>query len=140
MPILRRPALLLLASFLLIAGCATAGADGERVRRDTNVITNAELADAGTSNLYDAINRLRPRWLAARAARTLDMQEGGIFVFQNATTPLGGIEVLRQMDINSAYSLRFMDGSEAQATLPGLRNRHVEGAIIVYVSQQDAER
>jgi hypothetical protein len=62
------------------------------------------------------------------------MQEGGIFVFQNATTPLGGIEVLRQMDINSAYSLRFMDASEAQATLPGLRNRQVEGAIIVYVT------
>ena len=125
----------LVATFLVLAGCSAAeGGDG--MRRDSTVITSEELANSGTSNLHDAVNRLRPRWMTARAARTLDMQEGGVFVYQN-TTRLGNTDVLRQMNIASAFALRYLDAATAQAILPGLRNQSVEGAIVIFPTEED---
>jgi hypothetical protein len=130
---------LLAASFLLI-GCASAAEEGgERSRRDSNLITAAEIASANASNLYDVVDRLRPRWLQNRAARTFDMQAGEIVVYQDQTY-LGPPDVLRQMNLDAAYAMRYLDAATAAGTLPGIGGRRIEAAIVIYTSEAAMRR
>ena len=135
--------LLLSCSFALLAGCAPATAEGgagasagassgsSAVRR-SNLLLREELEASGTSNLYDAINRLRPQWL--RAGTNTQTTHGGgglqVMVYQG-TTQLGGVEVLRQMAPSYVASVRYLDGNQASNTLPGLGSRVVAGAIVL---------
>jgi hypothetical protein len=132
--------IVLAASFLLI-GCASGGSegDGERTRRDTNLITAEEIASANVSNLYDVVHRLRPRWLTVRAARSFDMQEGEIVVYQDQTY-LGHPDVLRQMNTDAAYAIRYLDGPTASSTLPGIGSRRIEAAIVLITSPAGMSR
>jgi hypothetical protein len=117
------------------AGTAAGGSAGtaapstQRARRD--LITQEELMGSGTTNLYDAIQRLRPQWLNG-GNRTEAMTGGGseVVVYQGATN-LGGVEALRQITPGYVASLRWLDGSQASNTLPGLGSRRVAGAIVI---------
>jgi ABC-type phosphate transport system substrate-binding protein len=108
------------------AGASTSG--GSRVR--ANVLTRAEIEGSGTTNLFDAIQRLRPQWL--RNASQTNYGGGGtdIVVYQN-TTLLGGPEALRQIAPGYAENVRFLDATTAMNTLPGLGQRRVAGAIVI---------
>lgn len=101
-----------------------------RPRRRADVITADELAESGAADLYQAVQRLRPQWLRGSGARSLGGGAGGVVVYQN-NAELGGIEALRGVGIGFAAELRFLDGSEASNTLPGLGSRMVAGAIVV---------
>jgi hypothetical protein len=101
-----------------------------RPRRRPDVITADELAESGATDLYQAVQRLRPQWLRASGARSLSGGAAGTVVYQN-NTELGGLDALRQLGIGFASELRYLDGSEASNTLPGLGSRLVSGAIIV---------
>jgi hypothetical protein len=121
---------------LLVGLLATLGAcasSGETVRRDGNRITNEELVDVQVSTLYEAVERLRPRWLTVRAPRSFGMT-AEILVYQEQTL-LGNIDVLRQLSKDAAYSLRYMDGPTASASLPGTSGRHIEGAIVIQTAR-----
>jgi hypothetical protein len=119
----------------LTAACATAPADGERIRRDANLITQEELATLQTGTLHDAVQRLRPRWLEARGARTVDAREGDIVVYLDNTF-IGGPEALRQFNIDAAFAIRYMDPPTAQGRLPGLGGRSIEGAIQIVTAER----
>jgi hypothetical protein len=138
MHVIRFALLLLLLAAITLAGCAS-GAGYERSRSDPNFITPEEIAASNASNLYELVNRLRPRWMQVRAARTFDMQEGEIVVYQGQTY-LGHLDALRQMNIDAAYALRYLDGATASASLPGLVGRRVEAAIIIYTTAEGVHR
>jgi hypothetical protein len=102
-----------------------------RPRRRREVITADELAESGATNLFDAVQRLRPDWLRAGGARSFNNGSyTDIVVYQN-NAQMGGLDALRQMGVEMAQSLRYMDGPSASNTLPGLGSRIVSGAIIV---------
>lgn len=103
------------------------------VPRRRDVITNEEMVEAGVTNLYEAVQRLRPEWL--RGANVSNITAGGqdLVVYQNQT-PLGSVEELRELTPEYAESLRFLDGPTASNTLPGLGSRRVAGAIVVVTS------
>lgn len=103
--------------------------------RSQTVITQEELATANTTTLYDAIQRLRPRWLTARSSQTFGMGAGGtaILVYQNQTR-LGGVDILRQLDPDVAMWLEYLDGPTASASLPGIGSQDVEGAIVIHTT------
>ncbi len=61
---LKHPSRLLI--IFAVAACASGGRSDGRVRRDPNVITTAELSQVPDRTAYEAIERLRPRWLTAR--------------------------------------------------------------------------
>lgn len=137
--------LLLSASFALLTACSAATAEGgasagasanaegrtSSVRR-ANVLTREEIQNSGATNLYDAVNRLRPAWLRANASGQSSYSGGGlqVMVYQGSTQ-LGTAEHLRQLAPGYAASLRFLDGNTASNTLPGLGSRMVAGAIII---------
>lgn len=121
------------AAFVAAAavGCAPATSVGGGSQ---NVITQEELAATNVNTLYEAINRLRPRWLTIRSTQTL----GGagataILVYQNQAR-LGGVEILRELDKRSAVWIEYLDGPTASATLPGVGSQDVEGAIIIHTT------
>lgn len=137
--------LLLSASFALLTACSAATAEGgasagasanadgrtSSVRR-ANVLTREELATSGATNLYDAVNRLRPAWLRGSTNTQSNYGGGGLqVVVYQGTTQLGTAEHLRQLAPGYVASLRYLDGNTASNTLPGLGSRMVAGAIII---------
>ena len=107
---------------------ASSAGRAARPRRD--LITQEEIAQSGASNLYDVVQRLRPAWLRGTSASNIRGGGQGFVVYQN-NTPLGGLDALRQMTPGYATAIRFLDGTEASNTLPGLGSRRVAGAIVV---------
>jgi hypothetical protein len=125
-----RPSLLGLFFFALVAGCAPAVEGGATARANPNLITREELAEVGVTNLYDAIQRLRPNWLRSRGQTTITQGAVDIVVYQG-TTQLGGVDALRQIAPGYPAAIRFLDSSTATNTLPGLGSRRVAGAIVI---------
>lgn len=105
--------------------------------RQSGVSTNPDLIAAeeiaqymrnGTSNLYELIQRARPRWLESRPDRSLNL-ETAIVVYHNQQR-LGGIEALRELRPDNVARIRRLDAARA-ALLPRGGDGHVEAAIVV---------
>lgn len=121
--------ILLLPIAWALSGCASTKTGPEGT--DPNLLTREQIMGAGATNLYDVVNHLRPRWLQVRSTRSFNM-ETEIVVLQNDMV-LGGPDALKQMTPELAYEMRYLDGTRAAATIPGLMSgRHIEGAIIIY--------
>jgi hypothetical protein len=118
---------LALAAVLLLGGCASSGEGAPRGQYD--VITAEEIEAANVSNLYELVERLRPRWLDVRARQSFSVNTA-IVVYQGQSL-LGGVDMLRQLGKDAAVRLRYLDGPTASATLPGLGTRQVEAAIVL---------
>lgn len=123
---------LLAGGTLAVAACASAGTAGESRRVDQNLLTREEMATVDVSNLYDVVERLRPRWLQIRAPKSINSTTE-IVVYMGQSY-LGGPDVLRQFNMNTVAQLRYLDAAKAYATLSGIGGRSVEGAIIIDVS------
>ncbi|MGD8362546.1 MAG: hypothetical protein PVJ04_14055 [Gemmatimonadota bacterium] len=120
---------LLLAS-IPILGCASTGGQSGGESVDPNRLTREEILGAEATNLYEVVQRLRPRWLVVRSQRSFNM-ETEIVVFQN-DMDLGGPDALRQMTPELAFEIEYLEGTRAATALPGLMSgRHIQGAIIV---------
>lgn len=127
----RRTLLQVFAGGTLVAlfGAAACGS-ANATRRDPNVLTLDEIETVTVSNLYEAVDRLRPRWLEIRAVRSVNTGTS-IAVFMNRSY-LGDIEVLKTFDVRAFQRLRYLDGPTASATLTGYdTSRHLEGAIVL---------
>lgn len=120
----------LLSLAVAVSSCASSG--GERARTNSSILTREEMLDVQVANVFDAVERLRPRWLQIRTQLSLTgPTEIVVFMERNY---LGGPEVLRQFSPNDIARLRYVDGTTASATLAGMANRSVEAAIILEVS------
>lgn len=120
----------LIAATALAAACASTG-EQEPTRRDTTRLTAEEIASVNAHNMYEVIERLRPRWLVARAARSFG-SETGVVVYQGQAL-LGGIDMLRQVAPDMVVAARYLDAQTAATTLPGIGTGHVAGAIVLTV-------
>lgn len=124
----RAPFIVAAFAVLFLPGCASSGG-GPESGGSATLITRAEIEATNVADLYDVVQRLRPRWFNVRGSRSFGL-ETSIVVFQGQTF-LGDISVLKDLGRDAADQLRYMDGPRASATLPGLGGRHVEGAIII---------
>jgi len=114
----------------LAGACASSGAGQGGSDRNPNLLTREEILSADATNLYDVIQRLRPRWFQVRSQRSFSMPTE-VAVLQNDSY-MGDIEVLRQMTPELAIEIQYLEGARAATSLPGLMSgRHIEGAIIV---------
>lgn len=118
---------LIVAPLLTLIGCAASGA--RATQTNSTVLTREEIATINVGNLYDAVQRLRPRWLVVRADRSFNNQTA-IVVYEGQTL-LGGPNALRDINVTSIDRLQYIDGPRASATLPGLGSQHVQGAIVI---------
>ncbi|MFV2007666.1 MAG: hypothetical protein ACC667_09475 [Longimicrobiales bacterium] len=121
-----------LTLFVSTFAAACASASRSEADFDRNVLTQEEIQSVQAMNLFEVVQRLRPRWLRVRGGTRSFNLETEIVVYQNGML-LGGPESLRQMETKIAYEIRWLDGARAVATLSGLSTgRHVFGAIVVY--------
>lgn len=117
---------LLIVGALGLVSCATA----ERTpRSNPNLLTYEEIQSVEAANLFEVVQRLRPRWLEDRSARTT-LGSTAILVYEDQAR-LGDVSVLRQLPVSAAGSMRFLDAAQASATLPGIGSGHVAGAIVI---------
>ena len=116
---------------VLIAACASSGRSGSSIRRDPNLISTAEIEEeiqSGVRDLFELVERRRPRWLQVRGERSLNLQTV-IAVYHNEAR-LGGIDALRGYPLTAVTSLKYLDAAQAML-LPGAGSSHVEGAIVI---------
>lgn len=127
-----RSSLLLLVCLLALTSCASSGG---AAGQNAAVLTREEMSAAPGSNLYDVVNRLRPRWLQTRGPMTLETAPQ-ILVYLNRSY-LGGPDQLREFIPSDVNRVHYMDGSRASATLSGYPSEvPVAGAIIVETSNR----
>ena len=129
-----RSQFLFAAALGVVVACASSGGEGT-LSADSRVLNRAELnqlMEMGIRNLHEAIERARPRWLVVRSGLRSFSTETEIVVFQDQSF-LGTQEVLERMGIEGVYEIRYLDGATAQATLAGIQDRHVQGAIVVHM-------
>jgi hypothetical protein len=129
----KRSTLAGLCALLMVVASACAGSgNSDGTRGSSNRLAQADLAATGVPTLYDAVQRLRPRWLDARSSRSFTAAtEVGVVMNR---TYLGSVEELRRMGIDVASSLEYMDGARAAGMfrLPG--DRHFAGVIVIHTS------
>jgi hypothetical protein len=119
---------MLLALLVGTVACASSGEGSSG--RDLNVLLPEEIQEAPVSNLYDAVNQLRPRWLQVRSVTSLGGGAADIAVFQG-TSYIGNSEALRSMGLDGVARLRYLDGPLAQAQLRAPQGVQMPGAIVV---------
>jgi hypothetical protein len=134
----RRTRLLALAAFpAIISACAgsqsSSRPEAPTARRSSDVITAEELATTGESNVYMAVQRLRPQWLRARprGQTRLAGAETGVVVYIDATR-YGSLNSLQSLAIGGIYEIKRYDASEATNRFG---TGHTNGAIVIRMSK-----
>lgn len=113
--------------------------DGTFASRE--ILVAEQIVGARATNAYEVVERLRPRWMRARGttriptpAGTRQFRENQVQVYLDDQR-LGGIEMLRVVEIAAIQYIRHYSDTEASARW-GFN--HAAGAI--YVSTRPLER
>ena len=121
---------LLLATVVIgAAACAAGAAAGGG--GSSNVLTAVQLENQPVTNLYDAVQRLRPRWLLERGATTLNAAGNPVVVYVNDQR-MGGVAELHNVVLSSVGEVRYLDASSATMRWG---TGHTSGAILVTIKR-----
>jgi hypothetical protein len=110
----------LIASLVLAAGltagltaCASSP-DGERAARGPrNVLTTEELARVNATNVYDAVQQLRPEFLRTRGLMTPQNPDPQTAMVYVNGIRAGGLEALRALRVADVQEVRYLGPSDA---------------------------
>jgi hypothetical protein len=103
------------ATAWLVAGCAGATTQGRSGGGNGTQLTQSELAAVNTDNLFDAIAKLRPEWLASRGATSVtDASPTSVDVYMNGSL-LGKADYMRGVRLLDVSSVRYWDAGQASA-------------------------
>ena len=115
-------------------GCAsskTAAQAGASHRSTGDVLGGEELSGTGATNVYDAVQRLRPQWLtSARIRRGGSGDELVVYLDSNR---YGTLTSLRSLSLGGVQEVRYYGASEATNRFG---TGHTGGAIVVSMSKQ----
>jgi len=103
---------------VLLAGCVITPETGDP-GADQNLLTRQEVVDSGVTNLYDAVMRLRPRWIRPNTV-----------VFMDGVS-IGGTDSLREWPQDTAITMAWLDPMEAVGQLPNINPSEIAGVIVV---------
>lgn len=117
------------AAFAAVSACASGSS--ANARGSARLITAEELQSSQAGNMFEAIQRLRPRWLRSRGQRSLDALGTGILVYFNDSRLGSPEQALSSMPLDGIRRVEYLDSSAA-GRLPGAGSGHVEAAIMVY--------
>lgn len=111
---MRRIAATLLVVGLLSACAGTSTTAGAR-RNNSNVLTAEQLSGTNSSNLFDAITKLRPEWLTTRGPSSVTDPTPTLASVYMGGSNLGKIDALRQVGILDVSEVRFWEAARASA-------------------------
>ena len=105
------------SALALAASCASAAGGAapstSSSSSDPNVLTSAEIASAkaGEGNIYDAIARLRPRFLQTQGRRGKD--PSGDILMSMGGGDLSSADALRYIPATTVREVRFLSANDA---------------------------
>mgnify|MGYP003655081449 CR=1 FL=1 len=107
-----------------LAGCASGGGSGtpRPAGATANRIVSAEFLELGQVTVYQAVERLRPRWLNPR--------QGAPQLYVEGTRRAGGIQDLRSMRVEDVLQMEYLSPTDATTQFG---TGHNGGAILVTV-------
>lgn len=106
-----RNASLMAAVVLILTACASTG--GTQSGGTPDVITSEELRSAeDVSNLYEAVQRLRPRFLRGRIGSRSFSGTDGVVVYYEGVR-FGGVAELRRLGIDGIEEVRYLGPQDA---------------------------
>jgi hypothetical protein len=112
------------ALLLLVAGCASAGA--ERDGRSDR-ITREQLAEMPSFTAYEVVQRFHPTWLRARGSTSFGGGPAPVIVYVDQVRA-GGVNELRNLRASEIEEIRYLDASDATLRFG---TDHGGGAILV---------
>jgi hypothetical protein len=118
-----------LAGALLVPACASTGTGSSSSGGDRDLLTREQLEGMDHLTAYDAIRRLKPRWLQAERGQdsfaSQDMRGTRVYV---DGVLFGDTEALRRLDVRDIGEIRFLDKRRATTRFG---TDHAEGAILI---------
>ncbi len=104
----------------------TLDAPNEQSSRVGDVLTGEQLVETQQLNVYDALRRLRPRWLTGRGGAR---GAGGIGVsVYVGRQRMGDVDFLRTLDLQGVREVRYHNASDATTTFG---TEAAGGAIVI---------
>ncbi len=98
---------------VMVMACASAGTSTSGVRRDPNLLTQQEIADANVSTAYEAIQKLRPMFLKTRGRTTINGQANDYAIVFVDGQRFGDLTSLNGIVASSVLEARFLPGTDA---------------------------
>lgn len=99
----------------LSTGCASATTQTGANREARNLLTQEQLNATNTTNLYEAIEKLRPDWLTSRGPTSVTNAAPAVpSVYMNGTM-LGRADYLREMRVLDVTEVRYWEAGPASA-------------------------
>ncbi len=120
------------AATLLLWSCAASNGN-QKPRSSRYLITEEEIVNSGTTNVFDAIQQLKPEWLlqsqrrGVKSVNVSDSSEPMVYV-NNAR--YGGVESLVNISTLNVLEIRFLQPSEATTRFG---TGHTGGAFLINV-------
>lgn len=115
-------ALVLLAS----AGACASSTQRQMAKPQQNLITADEIQKAGSGNVYQLVQSLRPAWLIKHG--TLSMNGSDEIIAYVGRSKLGTVDALRDIAAAAVTSVQFLDAAAANYRFG---QGHPHGAIVV---------
>jgi outer membrane receptor protein involved in Fe transport len=106
-------ALVLCAALASCGGSGASGGGAAAPRPAANRLTATELERAGASDVYGAVQELRPQWLVVRGGVDLRGQQATIAVIMDGVQQSGGIDVLRNIPVTDVQEVSFLSARDA---------------------------
>jgi hypothetical protein len=100
---------LALACLLLLAGCSTKSGTEQGAEARSDEIRDAQIAETGALNAWDAVAALHPEWL-----RSTDRTGAFRPVVYLEGERVGHVEYLRNIQAGRILRIRFMSAYEGQ--------------------------
>jgi hypothetical protein len=94
-----------------LASCASGG--GERSGSSPDLISAEDLEGMSVSSAYEAIRRLRPRWLTTRGTQSIQDSSAGQPVVFVDDIRFGDTSSLQSMRISDIVSIRYINARDA---------------------------
>lgn len=129
---LRLKSFITLGCAVIMAACATA-ATPKPAGSSPDLISSAEIVASGSSNAYEAINRIRPNWFRARGTARMvngNIASQNIAVFVDGQR-LGDVASLSTLSTTGLKSMQWLDAARAATMLSGLGSEPISGAILI---------
>lgn len=124
----------LVASLTFGVACASTGSSAKTgvASSSPDLITGAEISATQSTNAYELIQRLRPRWLQAQVTGSL--AGGGrtqiIAVYMDGLR-VGAQEGLRSISSNGILKIQYYDAARAATILRDVGSEPIAGAIVI---------
>lgn len=106
-----------IAAVVPLAACASGSGGGSLTTSRSALLTAEEIATQNIegSSAFDAVTRLRPKWLRARGVKSLHIESDSseyTYIFVDGR-PLGRFGTLKDIPLYQVDDIRFYDISEA---------------------------